>query len=141
MKKSITWILPIIILAALLGTSADQMKRVLLSDGVLFQKEGEITFSDSAWTVTTDISFNQVERVFEALEDCLTNSVVPVENKGSIKSAVYDEIISRANASLVELKMSQRRFSALRNNINESENKRANIYRVLRGLCYSSAHR
>ena len=132
MNKSIIWILPIIVLAALLGTSADQMKKVFLSDGVLFKKEGNITFSDSAWTVTTDISFNQVERVFEALEDCLTHKVLGVvafENKGSIKSAVYEEIISRANASLVALQMSQSRFSALRNNIKESENKRANICR------------
>lgn len=111
------------------------MKRVLLSDGVLFKKEGEITFSDSAWTVATDISFNQVERVFEALEDCLTNkvlNVVPVENKGSMKSValIYDQIISKANVSLFELKMSKRRFSALRYNIKESENGRTNTYNL-----------
>ena len=47
-----------------------------LSQGVIFKLVGERAFTDSKWTVVTDISFNQADSTFITLTRWLTQASI-----------------------------------------------------------------
>ena len=94
------------------GPTAD----IITRDGVLFKREGTVSFTDSYWTVATEISLKRIDDFFKMAEERLSPLANPRKEKwtSSFAVAMRKKVTGKASSYAIRWQESKRRFEGLR---------------------------
>ncbi|KZR97966.1 Uncharacterized protein APZ42_006878 [Daphnia magna] len=86
-------------------------------DGVIFQLQGEVFFSDSEWVVVTDVSFGPIESALNKLHLWFTDSAKKKESQAEEtkwSARLRAQMVERVTDGLELLELVRERYDTLR---------------------------
>ncbi|KZS06405.1 Uncharacterized protein APZ42_030154, partial [Daphnia magna] len=107
------------LLGPLMGVQPSQghSQEAFVRDGVIFQLQGEVFFSDSEWVVVTDVSFGPIENALNKLHLWYTDSAKKKESQAEEtkwSAWLRAQMVKRATNGLELLGLVRDRYDTLR---------------------------